>query len=106
MKTSISGVFIIQTNEIKMKSIQTQLFGVILSVDSNEWYYGRPENRLNFEKRVLIDNIVSEDNIVSAAHAKEINDYFKWVEFHEKDTVKRKRRPLYVDKGFFIDSGK
>lgn len=81
-----------------------ELLRVILSVDSNEWYYGRPENRKNPEKRVLITGLVSENSIISNQYAKDINDYFLWTSYREKDTAKRKKRQLYVDKGFFIDN--
>lgn len=80
-----------------------ELLRVVLSVDSDEWYYGREENRKNPEKKILVEGIVSEEVVVSPQCAKEINDYFRWTSTREKDTAKKKKRPLYVDRGFFIN---
>ena len=83
--------------------IYPELLRIVLSVDSNEWYYGRPENRKDPDKRILVTGLVSENAIVSIQYAKEINDYFLWTSERERDTAKRKKRPLYVDRGFFIN---
>ena len=80
-----------------------ELLGVVLSVDSDEWYYGRSEHRQDPDKRVLVKNIVSENAIISSKYAKEINEYFLWTKEHERDTAKKKKRPLYVDKAFFVN---
>ncbi len=79
-----------------------ELLRIVLSVDNDEWYYGRPENRKNQDKRVLVTKLIPEETVVSAQHAKDINDYFLWTSQRERDTAKRKKRPLYIDKGFFI----
>ena len=70
---------------------------VVLSVDGDEWYYGRPENRLDHTKRKLISGYIQEDQAVSKQIATTINELFNFVTMREHDTLKRKARSLYVD---------
>ena len=86
-----------------MKNIEQELKGIVLSVDSNEWYYGRPESRTDPLKRILVSSPIPLDATFSEQQAHEINNYFIWTESHERDTIKKKKRPLYVDRGFFIN---
>ena len=80
-----------------------EIIGISISVDNNEWYYGRPEHRSDPNKRILIKNVVPENLVVSPHHANEINEYFLWTNEHERDTAKKKKRPFYVDKSFFVN---
>ena len=89
----------IATNKID----HTQMWNPILTVDNDEWYFGRQENLTNKEKRILVKQVVKPEAIISNSIAKSINEYFLWLESHEKDTVKKKKRPFYVDRGFFIN---
>lgn len=81
---------------------QIRIRDVVLSVDNEEWYYGKRENVNDRSKKILVKEPVSENNIVSVAHVKEINDIFRWIESHERDSAKKKKRPLYVDECFFV----
>lgn len=90
-------------NNFVSKNNNTQLFGIVLSVDNREWYYGRPENSMLPNKKVLITHIISPKDVISYQYADEINRYFLWIQSHEKDTSKRKKRSFYVDIGFFVD---
>jgi len=81
---------------------QPQLLDIVLSVDNDEWYFGKPENRTKAENRRLMKREVSSEEIVSPIHVKQLNDLFYWTETHEKESLKRKKRPLYVDNGFFV----
>lgn len=76
---------------------------LILSVDTNEWYYGKKQNLRNKEKRVLITQFVSEKATKIPAYANYINDHLIWMQNRERDTAKRKKRTFYVDKDLFID---
>lgn len=76
---------------------------LILSVDSNEWYYGKKQNVNNKAKKVLITAPISEKAVKNTAFANYINDHFIWMQWHERDTAKRKKRVLYVDKDLFVD---
>ena len=78
------------------------LFQVILSVDNDEWYYGREENRKKPEKRILVEAAIPEIRFASPIRAREINELFAWTVLHEKETSKKKKRPFYIDRGFLI----
>ena len=80
----------------------SKLLNVYLSVDNDEWYYGRPENRNDPSKRTLMKGVVREDTFISTQDAKSINEYYIWIEAHEKETVKKKKRPFYIDNGFCL----
>lgn len=75
---------------------------VVLTVDSSIWYYGRKCNFSNLEKRKLITFPVSENSTKTAAYARSINEYFAWINSHERDTAKRKKRIFYVDTDLFL----
>lgn len=85
---------------------QVRLNNVIVSVDSSEWYYGRREFLTDNSNRTLVREPVSENDIVSAIHAREINDLLAWIDSHERDTMKKKKRLLYVDVGFFVSKNR
>lgn len=78
------------------------LIQVVLSVDDNEWYYGREENRTKPDKRILVEAAIPEIRFVSLNRAIEINELFAWTVLHEKETSKKKKRPFYIDRGFLI----
>ena len=75
---------------------------IVLSVDSDEWYYGNPKHRLDPEHRVKITGLVDAKTIVSQQYASFINEIFLYLQNRERDTLKRKKRDFYVDRSFFI----
>ena len=79
-----------------------ELLKIVLSVDNDEWYYGREENRTKPEKRMLVESAIPESRFVSPVQAKEINRLFAWTVLHEKETAKKKKRLFYIDRGFLI----
>lgn len=83
-------------------AVNPKLLNVYLSVDNDEWYYGRLENRSDSSKRTLVKGVVREDAFISSQDAKSVNEYYLWIETHEKDTAKKKKRPFYIDNGFFV----
>lgn len=78
-----------------------QVLDLILSVDSNEWYYGKKSNLRNEEKRVLIKSCVPSSSMKLESYASYVNDHFLWMQGHERDTLKRKKRIFYVDADLF-----
>lgn len=75
---------------------------LILSVDSNEWYYGKKQNVNNKEKKVLVTAPIAENTMKNQELANYVNSHFSWMQWHEKDTAKKKKRVLYVDKDLFV----
>ena len=89
--------------DIYMKA-EIEISDIVVSVDNDEWYYGRRDLRTDSTKRKLITRPISENEVVSRYYANAINTLFSLVSFHEKDTAKRKKRSLYVDSGLFLKS--
>lgn len=75
---------------------------LILSVDTNEWYYGQKKNIRNKEKRILIKTYVPANSMKSEQYSKYVNEHFLWMQGHERDTLKRKKREFYVDRELFL----
>lgn len=79
------------------------LADIIISVDNNEWYYGKKENRTNIQKRKLLLTPVSDYEAINQRYATTINEIFSYVQFHEKDTTKRKKRLFYIDNTLLVE---
>lgn len=86
------------------KSFKNELTipNIIISVDNNEWFYGKSENRTNVLKRKLLDREVSTEEIVSERYAKAINELLSFMSCYERDTAKRKKRQFFVDEDLFL----
>ena len=76
---------------------------VVISVDSNEWYYGLSKNRTDPTKRILVKGIVLKDSVLSSTYANAINSIYIWTCSHERDTIKKKKRPFYTDRTLFVN---
>lgn len=74
---------------------------MVLTVDSNEWYYGQKKNFNNREKKLLVTSCVPSDATKMETYSKEINEHFIWMQSHERDTLKKKKRLFYVDRDLF-----
>lgn len=77
------------------------ILDIVLSVDSNEWYYGRKANIRNEEKRILVTSCVPSSATKLEAYATYVNEHFLWMQGHERDTLKRKKRSFYIDRDLF-----
>lgn len=83
------------------KEIEKPITDIILSVDSSEWYYGQKSNLKNEEKRILIKTYVPAGSMKLDFYTIYVNEHFLWMQSHERDTLKRKKRNFYVDKDLF-----
>lgn len=70
---------------------------IIISVDNNEWYYGQRKNVNDKSKKKPIFSLLRENEVISEKHLNTINSIFQYIQIHERDTLKKKRRSLYVD---------
>lgn len=87
----------------KVKITSPILFDVVLSVDSNKWFYGRKSVLTDQKEQLLMKGYIPAEAFASPEFSKEVNIYYCWVVKHEKDTAKKKARSLYIDREFLLN---